>query len=159
MESDTIIFGASFSRQTILLVDDNSDDVFIMRTTFRKAAVPNPLQSVADGDEAIAYFKGEGKYSDRQAHPFPVVVFLDLNMPRRNGHEVLEWIQTQTEPQYRHLTIHVLTASSRKVDVERAFQLGAKSYLIKPSQVEALIELVKSWHCLAKNSGFPQVGM
>lgn len=155
MESDTVIIGPPFGRQTILLVDDNPDDVFIMRNAFKKAEVSNPLQTVGDGEEAVSYLKGEGIYVDRRVHPFPIVMFLDLNMPRKNGLEVLAWIREQNEPRLKHLTVHILTASTRLADVDRAFELGANSYLVKPSRVEDLLQLIRAWHCLTRFSGFP----
>ena len=141
-----------FSRQTILLVDDDEDDAFLMQTVFRKLNITNPLQRVADGEEAIGYFEGRGPYQDRSKYPLPVVVLLDLNMPRRNGFEVLAWLRTH--PVFGKVTVHILSASMRQVDVEEAFALGANSYLVKPSQLEGLLELFASWHCVARHSGF-----
>jgi CheY-like chemotaxis protein len=153
MFTETIIVGSAFNQQSILLVDDNEDDLLIMRNSFAQAGIPNPIQSVEDGEEAIAYLKGEGVYSDRNRHPFPVVIFLDLNMPKKNGLEVLTWIRQQ--PSLKNLTVHILTASSRSVDVENAFKLGANSYLIKPSRVQALVGVLKAWHTMALSSAFP----
>jgi CheY-like chemotaxis protein len=153
MSIDSVIVGPAFNQQTILLVDDNEDDVVIMRNSFTQAEIPNPVQSLPDGEEAIAYLKGEGRYQDRHRHPFPVVVFLDLNMPKKNGLEVLQWIREQ--PKLRTLTVHILSASSRSADVERAFELGANSYLIKPSRVQALVAMLKAWHTITQSSAFP----
>lgn len=151
--ADGIIDREQFNRHTILLAEDNDDDVLIMQSTFRKAAVPNPLQIVGDGDQAISYLKGEAPYSNRQEYPLPVVILLDLNMPRKNGFEVLTWIREESN--LRRTTVHILTASSRAVDVQRAFDLGANSYIIKPSKVDALVELVKAWHTFAQYKAFP----
>ncbi len=156
MNRDGIISGPMFNRQTVLLVEDNEDDVFIMQRSFHKAEVPNPLQVVADGQQAIAYLEGEGKYDDRQRYPLPVVILLDLNLPKKNGHEVLQWVRQQ--PGLSRNTVHILTASNRAVDVERAFDLGANSYLVKPSRVEALTEMVKAWHRLAQFEAFAAIG-
>jgi CheY-like chemotaxis protein len=145
-----------FSRQTVLLVDDDEDDAFLMQTVFRKVGISNPLQRVADGEEAIAYFEGKGPYEDRIKYPLPVVVLLDLNMPRRNGFEVLAWLRAN--PVFGKVTVHILSASMRQVDVEQAFALGANSYLVKPSQLEDLLELFASWHCVARHSGFAALG-
>src|SRR4026208_42908 len=108
-----------FSRQTVLLVDDDEDDAFLMQTVFRKLNITNPLQRVADGEEAIAYFEGKGPYQDRSKYPLPVAVLLDLNMPRRNGFEVLTWLRAH--PVFGKVTAHILSASVRQVDVEQAF--------------------------------------
>lgn len=143
---------SEFNRRTILLVDDNEDDVFIMQTAFKKLRIPNPIRTVTDGEEAIAYLSGEGRYGDRAEYPLPGVVLLDLNMPRRNGFEVLAWIRKQ--PRLRTLTVHILSASMRQVDVEHALTLGANSYLVKPSKVQELLDLIWAWHCVARHSGF-----
>ena len=126
--------------QTILLVDDSENDLFLMRAAFNKAGVRNPLQEVHNGEEAIAYLKGEGVYSDRNSYPLPVVVLLDLNMPRKNGFEVLTWARAQ--PGLKRLAIIVLTASLRSEDVERAFDLGANAYLLKPASLAQLVTMI-----------------
>src|SRR6059036_3970049 len=97
-----------FDRRTVLLVEDNEDDVFIMQTAWRKATVPNPLQVVADGEEAVSYLGGEGQYADRQKYPLPVVIFLDLNMPRKKGFEVLQWLRG--EPALKRMVVNILSA-------------------------------------------------
>ena len=143
---------SDFNSRTILLVDDNEDDVFIMQSVFQKLQIPNPIQTLTDGDDAIAYLNGDGRYSDRARYPLPTVVLLDLNMPRRNGFEVLAWIRAQ--PTMKNLTVYILSASMRQVDVEQALALGANWYLIKPSQLEGLMDLMAAWHCVARHSGF-----
>ena len=142
-----------FNRQTILLVEDNEDDVFIMQTAWRKAEVPNPLQVVGDGEEAISYLRGDQNFADRQKHPLPVVVFLDLNMPRKNGFEVLQWLRQQSG--LKRIMVNILSASSRGEDVERAFDSGANVYFVKPSKVEGLVEMLKAWHELSRFNAFP----
>jgi CheY-like chemotaxis protein len=82
-------------RKTILLVDDSENDIDLMRMAFRKAEVNSPLQEVHNGEEAITYLKGEGIYSDREKYPLPSVMLLDLNMPMKNGFDVLSWVRTQ----------------------------------------------------------------
>jgi CheY-like chemotaxis protein len=156
MGSAAIINRTRFNRQTILLVEDNDDDAFLMQCVFRKSGVSNPLQVVSDGEEAIAYLKGETPYTDRQKYPRPVLVLLDLNMPRKNGLEVLQWIRQQ--PELKRTTIYILTASSRSVDVKRAFDLGANAYIVKPSKVEALVKTIQTWHAFAQINSFPPVG-
>ena len=129
-------------RQTILLVDDSEDDIFLMRMAFKKAEFNPPLQEVHNGEEAIAYLKGDGIYGNRDQYPLPAVMLLDLNMPMKNGFDVVAWVRAQ--PAFNRLSIIVLTASTRLDDVERAYDLGAKSYLVKPVGFEALVELVKT---------------
>lgn len=143
-----------FNDATLLLVDDNEDDVFIMRSALKRAGVNNPLQTVQNGEEAVAYLSGAGSFADRVRFPLPVVVFLDLNMPKKNGLEVLAWIRQQ--PRLKNQIVHILTASTRPVDVEQAFQSGANAYFIKPSRLEGLLELLRCWHTLAQYSAFPR---
>jgi len=128
-------------KQTILLVDDSQDDIFLTRTAFKKAEFNSPLQEVHNGEEAIAYLKGEGVYSDRHHYPLPSVMLLDLKLPMQNGFDVLGWARTQ--PAFKRLSIIILTASARTEDVERAFDLGASSYLVKPSSLLALVALIR----------------
>ena len=144
-----------FDRQTILIAEDNEDDVFIMQTAWRKAELPNPLQVVTDGEEAISYFKGNGNYGDRGKHPLPVVIFLDLNMPRKNGFEVLQWLRQQSG--LKRIIVNILSASSRGEDVRQAFDCGANVYLVKPSKIEALVEMLKTWRSLGRFSVFPSI--
>ncbi len=127
--------------QTILLVDDSKMDLFLMGEAFKKAKFNNPIQEIHDGEEAIAYLKGDSPYSDRNKFPLPAVMLLDLNMPKKNGFDVLAWVRAQ--PMLKRLTIVILTASTRTEDVERAFDLGATSYLVKPGSLEALVAMMR----------------
>ena len=125
------------SSLTILAAEDNPDDVFLLKQAFLKAGVEPVVHAVCDGLEAIAYLSGEGAYRDRAAYPIPDVLLLDLNMPRCNGFEVLAWIRR--EPRLARIATHVLTASSRPADVQRAYELGARSYVVKPTRIDDLI--------------------
>ncbi len=148
MENPRIIDRSNFQYQTILLAEDNDNDICIMRRAFDRAGITNPLQVVTDGEQAIAYLEGQVPYLDRTRYPLPVVLLLDLKMPKLNGLEVLEWARQR--PELEHLTVHVLSASSRAVDVGRASQLGANAYIIKPSRFEDLVAMLKAWHTLAQ---------
>jgi CheY-like chemotaxis protein len=127
--------------RTILLVDDCESDLGLMRNAFQKAKTSHTLQELRNGEEAIAYLKGEGPYADRNKYPLPIVMLLDLNMPKKNGYDVLLWVSTQ--PVLKRLAIFVLTASMRSEDIERAFYLGANSYLVKPSSLETLTTMIQ----------------
>ena len=124
----------------ILLVEDNPNDVLLIRRAFKKAGVENPLAVVTDGERAIRYLAGEGEYADRERFPNPAVVLLDLKLPRRSGHEVLAWVKAQ--PVLRRTPVVVLTSSAEREDVHRSYDTGANSYLVKPVQFDDLLRLV-----------------
>lgn len=123
----------------ILLVEDDDNDVLLIKRAFRKAKMANPVDVVTDGEAAIAYLSREPPYENR---PIPELVLLDLKLPRKTGHEVLQWIREQ--PRFRYLPVVVLSSSRERIDVERAYALGANSYLVKPPTFEALIEMVQT---------------
>jgi CheY-like chemotaxis protein len=141
-------------QQTILLVDDSENDLVLMKTAFRKADFTTPLQIVYNGEEAIAYLSGQGQYSNRIQFPLPAVILLDLNMPMKNGFDVLEWLRSNPALRKRIPTI-VLTASARPEDVERAFDLGATSYLVKPGALGDLIAMIRCLRDWLRINHFP----
>ena len=127
---------------TILLVEDDPNDVLLIRRAFRKSDVVNPIQVVGDGEEAIAYLSGRGPYADRERYPLPVLLLLDLKLPRKSGFEVLEWLRQQ--PGLKRLPVAVLTSSAETPDINRAYDLGANSYLVKPVRFEGLLRMVQT---------------
>ncbi|HVS54253.1 MAG TPA: response regulator [Opitutaceae bacterium] len=127
---------------TILLVDDDDDDVFALRRALRKAQVTNPVQVVTDGRQAIDYLAGANRFADRVAHPLPFLVFLDLKLPYHDGFEVLTWIRQRA--QFEAMIVVVLTGSDEARDHQRAYALGARSYLVKPTTPEELRRLIDS---------------
>ena len=128
--------------QPILLVEDDDNDVMLLQRAFRRSSIANPLQIVRHGDDAVAYLEGSGEFADREAHPLPLLVLLDLKLPRRTGLEVLAWVKERVG--LKKIPIVVLTSSKNDEDVNRAYELGANSYLVKPVSFETLLELVKS---------------
>jgi CheY-like chemotaxis protein len=126
----------------VLLVDDSVNDATLLRAVFERAGFVEPLRSTQDVDEAIAYLRGDGAYADRSRFPLPTAVLLDVNMPRRDGFELLEWIRQQ--PSLKRLRVFILSASGRPQDIERAYDLGANSYLVKPRNLDGLLHLAKS---------------
>src|SRR5688572_2355285 len=114
----------------ILVAEDAQSDVFLLRRAFHRAGVETPIQVVSDGEEAIAYLEGVGKFANRAEYPLPDLLLLDLKMPRKDGFDVLEWLQRQ--PALASLRTVVLTTSERIWDVNRAYELGANSFLVKP---------------------------
>lgn len=139
--------------QTVLLVDDSENDVFLMRRAFKKAEFNVLLQEARNGEEAIAYLAGEGIYNNRAEYPLPALVLMDLNMPMKSGFDVLEWVRSQ--PALKRLGIVIMTASLRPEDVERTFASGANSYLVKPANLERLVEMVRSLRDWSRINQFP----
>jgi len=131
-------------RSTVLLAEDDLDDVLLTQIAFERARLANPLQVVRDGEEAIAYLKGEGPYADRERYPYPILLLLDLKMPKVDGFQVLEWLRSQPQPS--HLSVAIMTSSDHDPDMNRAYELGADSYLIKPPNAITLLELVQRIH-------------
>jgi len=128
-------------KHTVLLVEDDPNDILLIQRAFRKAKLTNiNMQVIQDGDAAIDYLDGAGDYTDRDRYPFPVLILLDLKLPRRSGLEVLGWLRQQ--PELRRLPVIILTSSQENTDVNRAYDLGANSYLVKPLGLNALVEVV-----------------
>ena len=127
---------------TILLVDDNEDDLYALRRALKKAGIANPQQVVTDGQQAIDYLAGAGRFADRGQFPLPFLVFLDLKMPFRGGFEVLGWIREQ--PALASMVVIVLTGSDETKVHQRAYALGARSYLVKPPQPADLRSIIES---------------
>ena len=121
-------------QSVILLAEDREDDILLVRRSFTKSFITNPLQVVRDGEEAIEYLKGEGRYANRAEFPLPALMLLDLKMPRRDGFEVIKWVRQQ--PGLRELPIVVLTSSENMRDVNTAYKLGANSFLVKPMEFD-----------------------
>jgi CheY-like chemotaxis protein len=126
----------------ILLADDDPNDILLVQRAFQKLNLANPLQVVRDGEEAVDYLSGHLQYADRDRFPLPVLLLLDLKMPRKSGFEVLQWLRQQ--PGLKRLPVVVLTSSNQHPDINEAFDLGANSYLVKPGGFDTLLELVKS---------------
>jgi len=135
---------AMTGQSTVLLAEDDPDDVLLTKIAFEKARLANPLQVVRDGVELIAYLQGEGCFADRHRYPLPILLLLDLKMPRLNGFQVLEWLRAH--PERQSLSVAIMTSSDEDPDISRAYELGADSYLIKPPDAEALLALVQRLH-------------
>ena len=128
------------AKEIILLAEDEENDVLLIRRAFQKVGFSGKLSIVRDGEEALSYLNGEGKFSDREQFPFPTIVITDLKMPRRNGFEILQWLRDK--PECVGLPILVLTSSPAEEDIKKAYRLGANSYFVKPPDFEQLQKLV-----------------
>lgn len=124
----------------ILLVEDDKNDLLFMRMAMEKAGLADQLHVVEDGQDAIDYLQGEGIYADRETHPLPCMVLLDTKLPHVMGLDVLKWIREQ--PALETMVVIMLTASQQGSDIRRACQLGANSYLVKPSNPLRLAEMM-----------------
>ena len=126
----------------VLIAEDSEADVNLLRIAFRHAGFSRPLEIARDGEEAMAYLRGDGIYADRNRFPLPTVLLLDLTMLRKSGFDVLAWLQTQP-PSLRRLPVYILSGSMRSEDIERAYDLGAHAYLVKPCNLDALTDMAK----------------
>jgi CheY-like chemotaxis protein len=128
------------TKRLILIVEDNEDDITLLKAAIRNAKVPNPIKVVRDGVEAIKYLEGDGPYEDRLSYPFPGALFLDLKLPKLNGFDVLQWLKEHEE--CKVIPVMVLTSSALERDVTKAYQMGANSFMVKPGSLGGLTELV-----------------
>ena len=125
----------------ILLAEDDENDIFLMGRAFERAGIPNPLVTVRNGQEAIDYLAGNGKYVDRKQYPVPGLILLDLNLPKKSGFEVLEWIRNT--PKLNSILV-ICSSSGQSLDIDRAYKLGAHGYVRKPSNFDQLIEQARA---------------
>lgn len=127
--------------KTILQIEDDQNDAFLVAHSLHKIGVTNPIQLVADGQQAINYLQGAGKYCDRTQYPLPDLILLDLKLPRVMGLEVLRWIRRQAG---LPMIVVVLTASSEESDIAAAYEFGANAFLTKPTQASRLDQMLKA---------------
>jgi CheY-like chemotaxis protein len=128
--------------KNILYAEDNPDDSVILKMVFKRAGLPQPVSCVDDGEDAIEWISGTGKFADRQQCPFPDLLLLDLKMPRKSGFDVLEWLRRSE--QFVHLPVVILSSSDDPRDIKRAAELGATKYFKKSASCSELIHYLKS---------------
>lgn len=130
----------------ILQVEDEEADIILVRYVFKLAGISNPLHLATNGQMAIDYLCGVGDFADRARHPLPCIILLDLKLPRITGLEVLAWLRQQ--PALKHIVVIVFSSSAEPRDVQRAYDLGANSFVQKPAGLEPTLEIVrrlKAW--------------
>ncbi len=127
---------------SILHVDDDQNDLLLLEHACRAANLSYTVKSAPDGDMAIAYLSGRGSYGNRLTNPLPALVLLDLKMPRKSGFEVLTWIRNQ--PSLKRMLVFIFTSSRHQEDIDKAYELGANAYLVKPVGFERLVEELKA---------------
>ena len=133
---------SNMSNSIILLVEDDPNDQILINRAIKKANILNPVHVLDDGEKAIQYLSGEGIYSDRTEYPLPILILLDLKMPKKSGLEVIEFVKDK--PVIKRIPIVVLTSSKESTDVNKAFDLGVNSYLVKPVKFEDLVEIISN---------------
>lgn len=127
--------------KNILYAEDDPNDVVIFQMAFRRATLPHELHIVEDGQMAIDWLGGKGKYADREEFPIPDILILDLKMPRKTGFEVLEWVRKKEELEM--LPVIVLSSSDDPGDVKRAYKLGATTYFVKSASYQEVIQYLR----------------
>jgi len=132
--------GTQPKETTFLLVEDDDNDVLLLKREFKKAPGNIHLHVVNDGEEAIHYLCRKGKFTNADKHPLPNVILLDLKMPRINGFEFLEWLRTKAPEPLNLIPVLVMSSSALESDVQKAYGLGANAYMVKPAD----------WHLFKK---------
>lgn len=130
----------------ILHVEDEEADIFLLQRALKKAGVQLPLKAVTDGQAALDYLSGAEPFADRQQNPLPCLILLDLKLPKQSGFDVLKWLRQNAN--LRTIVVIVLSSSADPKDVDRAYELGANSFIQKPSDLEQTVRLAqvfKDW--------------
>ncbi len=136
----------------ILQVEDSPGDVRLTREVFREADVANDLVVVGDGERALAYLRGEPPYADRER---PDLLLLDLNLPRKDGREVLQ--ELKADPALRRTPVIVLTTSAAERDIVESYDMAVNAYLTKPVDLSEFVEVVRSIECFwLRNAHLPE---
>lgn len=125
----------------ILLVEDSRMDVELTLDAFHEVRLGNRIHVVRDGQEALDYLFGRGRYADRKSHPLPDLVLLDLKLPKVDGHDVLR--QLKQTPRLRRIPVVVLTSSEAEGDRALSYDVGANSYLVKPVSFDGFLDVVQ----------------
>ena len=146
--------------KTILLVEDDPNDVLLLHRAFARHQLAGTIHAVVNGEEAVAYLKGQGPYGDRHSHPVPCLMLLDLSLPRLSGFEVLQWLRHRSA--LKQVPVVVLTSSKDQADVDRAYELGANSYLVKTPDLDGTVDVAKIvdtyWIVLNRKPSVCEVG-
>jgi CheY-like chemotaxis protein len=130
-------------KKLILVVDDSEGDALLLTLMLKRAGIGNPVTTLSNGFQAIAYLRGDGAYADRKKYPLPTALFLDLKMPVVDGYEVLDWLQRR--PVLKSMLVVALSGWAQLADVNRAYQMGARSFLTKPCTEGDLVNLQKAF--------------
>ena len=140
---------------TILVAEDNEDDIELLQMALKKAGLTNPVSICRDGDQVIAYLQGNDHFSDRRQYPFPRMLILDLKMPKLGGLEVLRWVRDH--PRCTVIPTIILSTSILPSDIQQAYELGANAYMTKPAEFATLQMLFKDLFAFWKHCELPDV--
>ena len=136
----------------LLVADDSQVDRFLLQRAFDETGVALRALFVVDGQEVLDYLKGVDGFGDRQEHPLPALIILDLKMPRLNAFDVLKWLKSQ--PDHHNTPVMILTDSDDAQDINRAYRMGVSAYVRKPSRASEIPDLVRAienfWHRFVK---------
>ncbi|MEW6157840.1 MAG: response regulator [Verrucomicrobiota bacterium] len=139
----------------MLILEDDANDVLLLKRALNRLNICNPLFVAHDGIEAIEYLQGKGRFQDRKTYPFPEVILLDLKMPRMDGLEFLSWLDEHRE--FKVIPTVVLSSSDHEKDVLNAYQHCASSFFVKPSTVGGYEQLVRLIHDYWERSVKPSI--
>jgi CheY-like chemotaxis protein len=127
--------------RTVLLVDDDENDLIFLQRSFQQAQIHVPVQTVRDGQQAIDYLSGTGPFANRSQYEMPRLMILDQQMPRKTGLEVLHWLKEQ--PELVRLPVIMFSSSAYPPEVKEAYQYGANAFVTKPSSTAQRMEFVQ----------------
>ncbi len=127
---------------TILVADDDPDDRLLLKDALREARLGNPVHFVNDGVELMDYLNRRGDYENLAGSPYPGLILLDLNMPRKDGREALKEIKS--DAQFRRIPVVVLTTSKAEEDIFRTYDLGVNSFIVKPVTFDSLVDIMRT---------------
>lgn len=128
--------------KVILMAEDDEDDLLLVKSALAASGLPVELRSVSDGEELMEYLFRRNSYEDSSRSPVPSLILLDLNMPKKDGIEILSEIKAH--PLFKRIPVVILTTSRESEDVQQCYALGASCYVTKPNSFQALVEVLKT---------------
>ena len=142
-------------QHVIAYAEDREEDRDLFRLALQRIGGNHPLVLLEDGEEVTRYLKGEGQFADRRSYPLPAVIFLDFKMPKMNGLETLCWIRSQ--PDFKKLISVMLSGSGQQKDIERAYEEGINSYIVKPNGFANFCDALQTIHAYWFGLNWPPV--
>jgi CheY-like chemotaxis protein len=137
----------------ILLVEDSAEDASLVLAAFKRWGITNPIHVTQDGEQAVEYLEGRGKYADRDPETLPTIAILDLTMPQMSGFEVLEWVRSR--PKFSTMPVVVLSGTKDLEDFDKAHRLGANACVVKSLELNELHELIQHLNYFSVSSEYP----